>query len=429
MILFLSFMIVFMVIFILLYLVYHQSYNITFWCVIFTFIWIIPVILTWYITDRTDFKYSFGNFIELVPPIDGDAIVASMLLYISLASLMLLIGSGISSHFVKDSSNLEIYYNNANISKFWFLFFSIFWVLVVAIIMSLNGLPWHYVFFPAYSEKSIYVSYILRGLYLYIPLVFSFALIVTRDKFPILMVLFTSFISFSSGQRRDFLFFIIFVGAAYLLKRKGDISIKRIISFKMMIFLFVFSFSLVCILWMARVIGTNYFLYGEIVNPLEYRTLIDIFLGSGASGVPTAYFIFKNFDLHSFGYDIIYGITQLIPRSLYENKLIGIDSIIQEELSLSNSPSVFWFGDLIFSYGRYLLLIVAFFLGAILTYIQRRLMSFRGVIPIDLVSIILLSSTFTLFKNGLGTYISSVLTCLILVFPICILLIKNNKSP
>lgn len=369
-----------------------------------------PVGFIWYFEGNSIFDYSFKNFSSLNYIGDHDKKVLTITLLTLLSTLLMFIGFELGRR-VRFSINYSLGFlvTNSRITvKILFVFFC--WLFVVSYILLFNGLPWYFVFFPAYADKPIYINYVLRTLYLYLPILCLF-LTAIRDDFSkkqfFLMAIFVFFVAFSTGQRRDLLFALLFYFSLYMKLNYDTVSLKKILSYKFAFLAFISSFGLIVALWAARVVATNYLVKGELVYPFETRSFIDVIFGSGATGLPTLYTIndyVQNEDVDYF-YNIYYGVTQVVPRFFWDHKLVGIDTIIQSHFFLDESPSVFWFGDLLFSSGQFFFPFVSFFLGFYLTLLQNFLTSLRSKYG-TLLFLFLFSNFFTLFKNGFGTYLA-----------------------
>jgi len=146
------------------------------------------------------------------------------------------------------------------------------------------------------------------------------------------------------------------------------------------------------------------------------RGFFEIIFGSGATGMPTLFLVSDWVSLHGvqISYNIIYGLSQIIPRSLWYSKPVDIDSIIQDEFGLVDNPSVFWYGDMYFSVGFIFLPIASLFLGLILTAAQKIIMKYQASGPI-IAGGLIYANLFTLYKNGLGAYLAVSVTSIFLV--------------
>lgn len=348
---------------------YKNSLIVAPWVVVFTCFWTLPVAAFWYWDDINNFTYALKNFNNVALPRVGEERVINAFICIFLSSCSLLAGAYISNLIAFPKfCGVKLKSERVSLSGAVISLFGL-WCVVCVFIISSNGLPWFHIFLPAYAEGPKYINYIYRTFYLYLPFIaVALAITLKCKKTNILpILLWGMLVAFSTGQRRDMLCFLFFSFYVYSMSRSKSIS--NLISYPKFLILFFASMSGVVILWVSRVFFTNYVRDGSIVNPFEMRGFFEIIFGSGATGMPTLFLVSDWVSLHGvqISYNIIYGLSQIIPRSLWYSKPVDIDSIIQDEFGLVDNPSVFWYGDMYFSVGFIFLPIASLFLGLILT--------------------------------------------------------------
>lgn len=417
----------FVFLFLLLIYAYSKPQFIITWVVIFTCIWSIPVGLIWYFQGKDSLAYAFSSFVHLDVPIQGDGSVLLIVFVIFLCSITAVLGTyfadkSINSNYYPPS---KFYSGNTDI-KYIF----IFWLAITLFIISENSVKWYYVFIPAYADGSIYVNYILRTFYIITPLVALYACFEQQNqKYMKYVFLWALIISLSTGQRRNFIVFVLFFGYLFSYFKYSEISIKKRLSFFKFNLLFFGAFSLVILLWVFRVVSTNLLSDGVIIDPFTNRSVLDVLFGSGATGLPTSYFIVeitKSETAASF-YNLFYGFTQVIPRTLWDGKPVGIDSIVQQKLQLDVSPSVFWFGDYFYSFGLYISPIFSFVFSFFITLFQK--IGRASKTPLGLIiSALAFGNIFTLYKNGFGAFMATFSTSVIIASIIYVLFIARKQK-
>lgn len=394
---------------------YKRSILLTPWLVVFTCIWIIPVGISVYYDGIGAFEYAFSAYSSLLIPGKGSNVILSLMVMLLFTSILMLLSTFFSDKLFRKRSNG----NSIKSKEIGYKVETLFtiWCIVCLIILSFNGFPWYYVFFPTYASGDIYVNYILRTMYLIVPIYSVYLAMASGRKRIIFVVLFWALIvSLSTGQRRNFLVFVLFSIYLYSYFKYGEFNFSKLMSFKKYLLTFVLSFSMVIVLWVFRVVATNYLQLGSIINPFENRSVFDIIFGSGATGVATGYVIVDWVEKEMFlpFYNVFYGITQIIPRGLWDNKPVGLDSIIQNYYSLDVSPSVFWFGDYLLSFGLYLfpigIIVFAFFISFIQNILVRKDKSLYVIL-----SALIFSNSFTFYKNGFGMFLATLFTSFIIV--------------
>lgn len=399
------------------------------WIIVFTCIWTIPTGVIWFNSGISSIDYTFKIFSNISLPDVGDIEINHLVLICLVSSFCMLIASIISNKLYKPSNKLIIKpFNKLDLT----IVFAA-WCVITLTIIAFNSLPWHFVFLPVYAEKNIYINYIFRSFYLYLPVLAAFfCLASSKRKKTTYLVLFWCFLtSFSTGQRRDLLSLALILTYYVSYFKYGRVSLGKFISFKKAILLLAVGLSAVVLFWCTRVIFTNYVVTGEIVDPFKVRSFWDVLFGSAATGMPTLYITNEYVKVNSvqYFYDILYGLVQFIPRGIWDSKPIGIDTVIQNWFSMEDSPSPFWYGDFTFSFGIYLLPIVSLVFGFFFTLFQNCLISSNKSVSIIL-SGFFFSNMFTLYKNGLGTYLAVVInsTLVVLVLLSFSILIKNILS-
>lgn len=396
--------------------VYYSTLLVVPWIVMFTAFWSLPVAAVWYWEGSLPFAYALKNFTHLPLPSVDDNIILNVFLGVFCSSLLMLLGCLLSNSLpaIRLGVGFRLVTFNKDVSV---AFIFLIWLVVVFYVSSANNLPWYYTFIPIYAESSIYLNYILRSFYLYAPFLALICVVLDNRSKKIIALVFVwgVMISFSTGQRRDLLSFLLFGLYVYLYSSKRY-ALSQFVSYWKAIMLFLLGIAGVVTLWVIRVFLTNIVRDGEIINPFDIRGAGEIIYGSGATGIPTLLVVMEWVDSYSLqiGYNLIYGFSQVLPRALWDKKPVGIDTIIQEEFLLKDSPSVFWYGDMVFSVGLYMLPFACLVVGFFLTMLQKSLKTSNGKFSI-VASAILFCNLFSFFKNGMGTYISICLTSLVVI--------------
>ena len=409
----------------------RRPYLASRWIVLFSYIWIYFPAVLYIAGDEEKLSYSLSLFSRAGLSFRAEHLypLVVVIILVTIAQAVLKTKPPASMPNV-----ITIRSQRSHVEGWWLLLCTILWLIVVGFFLGeLSFSKISQLFIPAYFDESKFKNYFLRLIFLYVPLG-VFGVLITKNGLTWSSVgaLFVSLAaSLGSGQRRDAITVLIFCIALFYFGKRQIFLHPRKIKVRTIFLLVAGGALLSPVLWGARVLFTNYLETGKWINPFEYRSFVDVVLGSGATG-PFAYLtVMEYVERHgvNWGYSLYYGLTQFIPRSLWEGKPMDIDSQVEGEFFLLANPSAFWMGDLYFSFGLFWW-IAFLFISFLLDKIQVRAMRNRSMIY-ALLNISMLANSFALFKNGLGTYIVAVLSMflgLIFCFFPRILKISISKS-
>ncbi|WP_157950477.1 hypothetical protein [Pannonibacter carbonis] len=219
---------------------------------------------------------------------------------------------------------------------------------------------------------------------------------------------------FSSHQRREAVTMLLFISflpilvertllglkSASLDERKS-LAAKSARGARAKAFLFLSTgLALVPLLWYTRVNLTAASEGNTNFSAIDHRSILDVVFGSPATGFPTLLTISKYVD--SVGINPFYLfefiIAAPIPRTLWTNKPIDLDSSLQNYYALMENPSSFWIGELYYMQGISSVLFASL-LGYGMFRIHFILSRSLNLYHRTLATLILMQSL-TLFKNG-----------------------------
>ncbi|MBZ2188139.1 hypothetical protein K8B33_03470 [Alcanivorax sp. JB21] len=315
-----------------------------------------------------------------------------------------------SAFLVTYSRNLNLRNSVADLGGYKVNLFPVFvavfiWLANLAYVSEFSPSGLVRIFSPAYFEDRKFSNYIVRGIHVYLPIAIATVFLIAKRpaRTPYILISALVFLVLvGTGQRRELIVWLFYWAllSSTVYGKTVNISIVKA-SFISMSILVLFV-----ILWAIRVYVTNLF-RGEVVDPFSIRSPGQVLFGSAASGFSTFLIVMDYTD--QFGvqwfYSIIQGLVSPIPRFMWEGKPVAADGIIQLYSGMRASPSLFWFGDLYFSFGA-LSYFFAFLSPFTISFLAKSSMSVRSgtLFPVG----IWMSSGFiTLFKNGIGTYLAS----------------------
>ena len=278
------------------------------------------------------------------------------------------------------------------------------------------------------TKKDMYGSEIVRILVLKLPiLMLGNALYynATKNKksygIAYLVMIFVS--SFQTNQRREMIANFLFVLILYicyfatLRKQKGldaiiiNKKIRRIV-----IVSFVAVLCMVPLFWYLRVFSNQY--AKGLTNVTFSRSFMELLLsGSGVTGFPTL-IIYRQFGeemgVSFYLRELFFTLESFIPRSLFPEKMTALNIFIRDSLGVSNNLSMFYINELFYTYGIFAFP-VSFLVGHYLSKFYRRFIV--GTTFADkFYMAFFLSSIIKLFKNGLSSFVISVVFFSILIF-------------
>lgn len=233
------------------------------------------------------------------------------------------------------------------------------------------------------------------------------------DKRALFWLAITLYVAFSRPQRRDLvtvvMFFIAFIplmrSSIRDQARQAAAGVTQALRNRLIALGAMFTaLSLVPILWYSRVYFTAA-AAGEDLDPTRIRSFSELLLGSPATGYPT--FLLVERHVAAQGADPFHTITYLssifIPRSLWSGKPTDIDSLLEAKYRLIENPSIFWFGELYYSFGIFSIPI-AFLLGFALYAIARSAATSSSLLFRSYAAVMFMHSP-TLFKNGISHFV------------------------
>lgn len=363
------------------------------------------------------FKYVY----KIVSEYNIEALPETLTFY-NFISLLIIMGFGFGYDLYKNKENkninyiyIENYYILIQISLFGF------WLLLETIAFKTydKGL----LLFLLPSSKKIYNSAYVKYLTIAVPLV-MFTLRTIKDLYKygkikkgiILNIIIVIITVIPAGQRREIIEAFLYMAMIILF---SNVTIEKQL-YKKMIKLLIVSLIFVAVFWYARV----YFFQFQknrstLGNPFSTRKPIEVVYGSGATGFPTSIAIhnFYNERHLPYGRNIIYVFTNIIPRSLYENKLSALTEEIQQVSNTNSNLSLFYVSDMYFTFGM-LSPFFSLFFGYFFSRLYKN--SLKGSLRKKYLSYFMFSKIILLFKNGFSEYI------IMMVFYVVLLEIAIN---
>jgi hypothetical protein len=152
------------------------------------------------------------------------------------------------------------------------------------------------------------------------------------------------------------------------------------------------------------------------VNPLEIRGVLDVIFGSPATGYP-ALMLVQSYVV-AVGTDFLYLpkfiASMPIPRWLWENKIVDLDTQMQRYYETFENPSSFWFGELYYMFGPFVSIIAAFLLGLFGYMLCEKIRMSPTVFGRTFFALIFMQSI-TLFKNGFAVFSLNITVLLFII--------------
>lgn len=288
------------------------------------------------------------------------------------------------------------------------------------------------------SSKDLYSSSLIKYFYIAISMLI-FTLKCCKDiymhgkirKNVIFNILIIALTVFPPGQRREIVECFIYV--SLILVFSGD-NFKKLVSissnetFKKMIKIFLLCLIFVVLFWYARVYFTQVQKNKKSIdNPLYVRNPIEIVYGSGATGFPTNLALNNFYIDRQFPYfrNIVYVFTNIVPRSIYHNKMYSMTEYIQQQVNANSNLSLFYISDMYFTFGIFAP-IASLLFGLFLSYFYNK--GSGNDIREKYIGYFMLSKIILLFKNGFSEYLFLMIFYMF-IFEICIRLVfpKDKK--
>jgi hypothetical protein len=257
-------------------------------------------------------------------------------------------------------------------------------------------------------------------LYMMLPLVMLVLAVLREGKFGTLAWVFVALsvmATFSTHQRRELVTTALFVVGMHVFvadllrtapyaagEWKAALARRLRWSRRVAVAVFGLGLCMVPMLWFTRVYFTSAYNQGTAVNPFEIRSFMDVLFGSPATGFPT-FMLIRDY-VAQYGMEFLYTFKYLlalpVPRSVWPNKPVDVDTVIEKTYELTENPSVFWFGELYFNLA-WLAVPVAFAIGWWLFAAAERTRTAPSLLARLLGAAVFMQSI-TLFKNGFSTF-------------------------
>lgn len=270
----------------------------------------------------------------------------------------------------------------------------------------------------------------------FIPCILGLVFYLRRGSFiglPLLMLALSALLAFASGVRANvFTVVIFFFVGSYIfdptLKDRVRMRIQSI-SGKTKLTVLTAAATSIPLLWVLRnqrrFIEEGTF---DLMSVAEVnRGFAELIFGSGASGGAT-YIILKDFiGQEGYGWGSVFYMPflMLIPRGVWSDKPVNIDSKIQDVLNLWTSPSVFLPNELYYSFS-YVYPIAMGGCAFLFAWIMYR--AFQGGVLFKLFYCSMLAYSIAIFKNGLIVVVPKVALLFILSVIIFKLVYRFDKS-
>lgn len=290
-------------------------------------------------------------------------------------------------------------------------------------------------FLSVARKNGVYQSFYEKNIIVILPLLlfsnYVFSVIIQKKRFGIKLGIYLLIILLSvlpTGQRRemitDFLFAAVVVVLGFYnnkfnraskaiasvddqIEKKNKIRRRRRTLRNGILLIFLIAVVSIPLLWYQRSIATQIQNRGFYIAGSTGRGVLEVIFGSGATGFPTMLAVANYQAEHEVNFifrNVLYFIESPIPRAILgDSKLESLTEFMQKTAYASGNLSLFYMGDIYFTFDLFGI-IISFFVGYNISKYYNLFLC-RKNLRFMFYSVILFSQIITLYKNGLAEFL------------------------